>query len=289
MFRAAADHSGGAISPSRDSARRGPSLPPGWTLEQHRVLDSTNAEAHRRIIAGLSAKTAILAERQTAGRGRGARAWESAEDKGLWVSLVLPVTPPLAVLAQSTLVLAVAAHEAVERAIGLRLSVKWPNDLLHEGRKCCGLLVEANIAKAASGAPRGDASAMLILGIGLNIAHLPEDFPAALRERATSLRLIAGRECSREQILRGILDSVDYWFDLWTNQGFAPVREAWLAVNCTMGRRIVLPDGYGYAHGTAHDLAPDGALVALAGDGALLRINAGEIIFCNAPLSSPAG
>ena len=247
-----------------------------WIVTRRNTLDSTQAEARRRCAAGLSAKTAILADCQTAGRGRGNRAWESAAGKGLWLSLILPVAAPLETLAQSTLVLAAAVREAAERASGVDLRIKWPNDLLHDGRKCCGLLAEAD-AQANMRAPGMPAPVSLILGIGLNVNHLEDDFPESLRQTATSLRIVSGQECSRERILRHVLRSADRWFGLWTKKGFEPVRAAWLAANCTLGKRIVLPCGYGYAQGTARDLAPDGALVVLADDGALVRVDAGEI------------
>ena len=254
----------------------------GWAMMHHSMLDSTNAEACRCIAAGLTEKTAILANCQTAGHGRGQRIWESSVDKGMWVSLVLPITVPFETLTQSTLVLAMAVRETVERVSSVGLQAKWPNDLLYGSRKCCGLLVEAHIAEPA---PRASdvAYVSLILGIGLNINHLEGDFPVTLRETATSLRLVAGREYSREHILRDMLCSVDHWFSLWTEQGFTPIRDAWLAANCTMGKRLVLPDGFGCTHGIAHDLAPDGALIVLADDGAFLRIDAGEIVFHNVP------
>ena len=289
MLHAAIRDSREAKLPSRDTnIRRKDAAPSGWTIVRCPTIDSTNAEAHRRLAAGLAEKTVILASCQTAGRGRGIRVWESAADKGLWASFVLPVAVPCAALPQATLVLAVAVREAVERASGVRLLTKWPNDLLYGSRKCCGLLVETGMTAAAPRMRRHAVPATLVLGIGLNVNHLADDFPADLREKASSLRLATGREHRCEHMLPDMLAGVDHWFCLWAEQGFAPVREAWLAASCTLGKRIVLPDGYGYPHGTAHDLSPDGALVALADDGALVRIDAGEVVFCQArPSPSP--
>ena len=263
-------NTGGASSPPFESLRGS-----GWALEHHAIIDSTNVEAHRRIASDLTVKTVIWADRQTAGCGRHSRVWESAATKGLWASLVLPVSLPLEILPQSTLVLAVAVREAVANCCGIALQIKWPNDLLHEGRKCCGLLVESAFFPQDASVPPD--TVPLILGAGLNINHLYHDFPSALRDTATSLRLISDREHSPEAILRTLLASVDHWFGLWASWGFAPVREAWLGGNCTLGKRITLPEGFGHAYGTAHDLAPDGALVALADNGDSVRIDAGEI------------
>ncbi|GHV55550.1 biotin--[acetyl-CoA-carboxylase] ligase [Deltaproteobacteria bacterium] len=247
----------------------------GWELFHFATLDSTNREAHRRAACGLAEKTVILADCQTAGQGRHARTWESASGKGLWVSLLVPVSVPFSCLPQSTLVLAVAVREAIAAATGIDLQIKWPNDLLARGRKCCGLLVES----AAMPSPPEGSALSLILGIGINLTQTEEDFPPFLREKAASLFWVSGREHGREQILREVLRHVEQWFGLWAAQGFAPARAAWLAHNCTVGRRLILPDGYGYTCGFAADLAPDGALVARADDGVLLPIASGEIRF----------
>jgi BirA family biotin operon repressor/biotin-[acetyl-CoA-carboxylase] ligase len=246
----------------------------GWDLRRHAALDSTSSEGLRLLARGFPGKTVILAECQTAGRGRGDRIWESAGSQGLWASLLLTVAMPWDRLAPAAMILGIAVREAVGLCCGIRLRTKWPNDLMSgDRRKCCGLLAESGVMPDAAGAMP------LVLGIGLNVNQLEEDFPPGLAGKAVSLRMLSGREYDRMSLLAAILRRVDDWFARWTRDGFGPAREAWLADNDTLGRELFLPEGYGARRGTAFDLAPDGALLVRAETGETLCIDAGEIAF----------
>ncbi|MCC8193286.1 MAG: biotin--[acetyl-CoA-carboxylase] ligase [Deltaproteobacteria bacterium] len=242
-------------------------------MEFHTRLDSTNLQAKRRIEEGRAGKLAVIAESQTNGQCRHDRLWESPTGKGIWASFILPVTVPLETLPQSTLVLAVAVREAVLTASGVSLRIKWPNDLLGNGKKCCGLLVETAIADHRAPA------IPLVLGVGINANQDEADFPPYLRSAATSLALLSGGSVSRAAVLTAVAAGIDRWFARWREQGFAPVREAWLACNGTLGNAIILPDGYGRRHAVAFDLDPSGALLAVTDDGERLRVDSGEIGF----------
>lgn len=273
------------VSPGRECSlfpegtSRGIRRMPGWNVSAYATIDSTNLEARRRLSAGLSDKQVIIADSQTMGQCRHDRLWESKAGRGLWASFVLPVAVPFSVLAQSTLVLAVAVREGVRNATGVRLDAKWPNDLLHGGKKCCGMLVESGEI-----VPHAETHS-LILGVGVNTNHTATDFPAGLRGTATSLSIISGgKTFSCEDLAALIAQSIETWFARWEKEGFTPIRHAWLNGNCTIGNRVILPEGYGYSHATAHDLDKSGALVALADDGTALLIGSGEIRFTNATL-----
>jgi BirA family biotin operon repressor/biotin-[acetyl-CoA-carboxylase] ligase len=248
-----------------------------WNFSFHETLDSTNLEGRRQLAEGRTGKQVIVAETQTLGQCRHDRLWESKPGRGMWASFILPVTVPFSVLAQSTLVLAAAVREGVEKATGVALAAKWPNDLLGGGKKCCGMLVE-------SGEILPDAATHhLILGVGVNIGHTEDDFPGYLRETATSLAILSGGGTfSRDAVTASVARSIETWFARWEKEGFSPIRHAWLYGNCTIGNRIILLDGYGYSHATALDLDESGALVALADDGTTLLIDSGEIRFTNA-------
>lgn len=271
---------GGTKQPPRLASGRPSCLPvlalsvPGWPVSFHPELDSTNLEAKRRIALGETGKGLVLAESQKNGQCRHDRLWESPSGKGIWASFILPVAVPCAVLPQSTLVLAVAVREGIERATNVPLEIKWPNDLLGKGRKCCGLLVETD-----SEFGPGTATP-LILGVGINCDHEAGDFPPYLRDTATSLSLLAnGERFHRETVLSSVARSVEHWFAIWETEGFSPVRTAWLRRNCTLGRQIILPEGYGHARATARDLDESGALVAVTDDGGTVRVDSGEILF----------
>ena len=292
-MRHAAAYTGGAAKASppakgpecsgpfpRDPLSKAAWLPPehvpGWTVLRHATLDSTNLEARRLIERGETGKRLIVADAQTNGQCRHDRLWESPAGKGIWASFILPVAVPLETLPQSTLVLAVAVREGIMNATGVSVSIKWPNDLLGNGKKCCGLLVETAYTENSEHSP-------LILGVGINNKHEKNDFPEYLQDAATSLSMLSdGKDFCRKEILRHLTASIAAWFATWEEQGFSPVRAAWLAGNCTIGNRIALPEGYGHSFGTAYDLEGDGALVALTDDGTALRIDSGEIRLTNA-------
>jgi len=252
---------------------------PGWEIVAYPQLDSTNLEAKRRIAHGCCKKLLVLAESQTNGQCRHDRLWDSPANAGIWVSFILPVSVPFEALPQSTLVLAVAVQEGIANATGIPLAIKWPNDLLGNGKKCCGLLVET-----ASEIPAQTPVSLvpLVLGVGINCNQTLETFPPALQKIAASLSMLAsGRIFSREPILCAVASSIDRWFGIWQTRGFAPVREAWVAHNGTLGNPLILPKGYGQPHGVAHDLDDSGALLVLLETGECVQIESGEIIFAN--------
>lgn len=274
------DAGGGTVSSPRNIFAVG-GYPPvtlsGWNISFHESLDSTNLEAKRSIARGEAGTRLILAEMQTSGQCRHDRLWESSPGKGIWASFILPVRVPPERLPQATLVLAVAVREGIHAATGVSLTIKWPNDLLGNGRKCCGLLVET-----ALGGPVRDPE-NLVLGVGINCCHMDEDFPPYLRNAAISIAMLTENvPVDRGAVIVSVAEQVAIWFDLWEREGFAPARAAWMTHNCTEGRMIALPGGYGSARAVARGINETGALVVVAEDGTSLNINSGEIVFSDA-------
>src|SRR5438132_10945931 len=165
----------------------------GRTLFHFYSVDSTNAFASRLLAHGRKVPegTVIIAESQTAGRGRLGRSWHSEREAGLYFSVVLfPKTPPsLAPL--FTLAAAIAMHSAIERSTGLDIDIKWPNDLLVTGNKFCGILSEIQAEV--------DLVKYMVIGVGVNVNH--ERHPTEIAGRATSLRIASRRIQSRIEIL----------------------------------------------------------------------------------------
>jgi BirA family biotin operon repressor/biotin-[acetyl-CoA-carboxylase] ligase len=150
-------------------------------VELRDAVASTNDVARALAREGAPAGTVVLAEEQTHGRGRGGHGWHSPRGVGLWLSVLLRPTRPLAELARFTLAGAVAACRACRTTTGLPVVIKWPNDLLLHGRKLGGVLAELRSA--------GDRAEELVLGFGINVAQDTVDFPPELRSRAISLGL----------------------------------------------------------------------------------------------------
>ncbi|HEX3986822.1 MAG TPA: biotin--[acetyl-CoA-carboxylase] ligase [Acidobacteriaceae bacterium] len=162
-------------------------------------IESTNTYAMRQAEAGAPEGSVYFADEQTVGRGRGGHGWASAAGSGLYVSVVLrPRLAPADVLWLS-LAAGLAAQEAVRRTVGLEADIRWPNDLLLGRRKFCGILTELNAEVTRV--------RHAVVGIGINV-HQAE-FPEELRELATSLRMETGREWPRQELLVGLLESLE--------------------------------------------------------------------------------
>jgi len=168
-------------------------------LHHYATIASTNTEAMRQASAGAETWSVYVAEEQTAGRGRGAHAWHSSEGDGLYFSVVLRPNLNMADALWLSLAAGLAAHDAIVKVIGVKPDVRWPNDLMLTengvSKKFGGILIETQTD--------GDRLRHAVVGIGINVNHA--DFPAELADIATSLRLAAGQEHSREELLAEML------------------------------------------------------------------------------------
>ena len=236
-------------------------LPPGWRLEVHEALPSTSDRIAQAAEAGEAAGLAVLALRQTAGRGRAGRSWTSPPGN-LYLSLLLRPPGPVREAGQWSLLAGVALAEAA-RSLDPEpeaLRLKWPNDLLRHGAKAGGILTES--ALAADGA-----LAWVSLGIGVNLAHAP-----ALPDRPTTC---LGAAEAPEAFAARLIGRIDHWARRQAAEGFAPIRAAWTALGPEPGTPLVLRAGP-IPGGTYAGLAEDGGLLLDAG-GARRTIRSGEI------------
>ncbi|MFV0336317.1 MAG: biotin--[acetyl-CoA-carboxylase] ligase [Tropicimonas sp.] len=217
-------------------------------------VDSTNRLLAEMAGAGtVETGTVLLADHQTAGRGKYERPWVSTPGAGLYMSLLLRPARPVEDLAQVTLVIAVAVAEALEDVAGLRAGIKWPNDLLSGGRKLCGILCELVLT------PEGD-PAHVIAGIGLNIGQSRADFPDFLRDLATSVKAETGIATERDTLLAALLERLDQRLAEWECAGFGPARQEWSERSCTLGREIIMTASPAPVRGVAVALEADGSL-----------------------------
>lgn len=240
---------------------------PPFRLLRLNEIDSTNEEAHRRASQGEPAGLLISAESQTAGRGRRGRSWVS-KPGNLFCSLLLRPVAPLATAAQLSFVAALAVAEAIRSRLPTgadgRMSLKWPNDVLVDGKKIAGILLES----------RTDASGRLdwlVIGIGINVAHYPADcdFPA------TSLAALGVGD--RENLIEDVAAGLNRWIQVWQARGFAPVREAWLAKSYGLGQPISVALAETTLSGRFETLDISGALVLREADGSRQLVAAGDV------------
>ncbi len=229
-------------------------LPDGYRLVSLQRIDSTNAEALRRAADGAPHGTVVLAAEQTAGRGRRGKSWLPAPGNLYMTVLVRPEEG--SAVAQLSFVAAVALGEAMDRETEYRF--KWPNDLLVGGRKIAGILIESDGGAAA-------------VGIGVNAARTPE----GVFDTATDL---GGRQDATTLCAR-ICGTFDRWYRRWAEEGFGPVRDAWLSRASGLGDRVTARSACGTVSGRFDRLTEDGALLLVDASGLETEISAGEVFF----------
>ena len=243
--------------------------PIGRTIVHFFRTDSTNAVALKLAAEGAEHGTVVVAEEQTAGRGRLGRAWYSEKSSGIYTSIILrpPLSPASAPVL--TLMAGLAAQKAVTSATGLVVDIRWPNDLLVNGKKVCGILTEMTAAV--------DRLHAVVLGIGMNVNH--NQMPAALENIATSLRTEAHRTISRVQVLVALLREIERYYQLLLKSGGCAITERWEAASTfAHGKRVRVVNGAGESVATTMGLDPSGALRIQYDDGRQESLVAGEVV-----------
>jgi len=224
---------------------------------------STQDVARREADEGAVEGTAVIAEEQTAGRGRLGRSWVSPAGRNIYVTIVL--RPDLARLRILGMAAPLAVARAVESAAGLSALLKWPNDVLVSGRKLSGVLIDSELYG-------GDARYALV-GIGVNVNFdIEED--SEIASIATSIKREAGHPVSREDVLAAVLNEFE---ELYLSTSPSDVRDAWKARLDTLGREVRVTFRGAVHEGLAEDVDADGSLVLRLADGSKLAIEAGEV------------
>jgi BirA family biotin operon repressor/biotin-[acetyl-CoA-carboxylase] ligase len=233
------------------------------------VTDSTNRQAYTLGEAGAEEGTVVIAEEQSAGKGRLGRSWSSPPGVNLYLSVVLrPPLPPYAA-PQLTFLSALAVSRTIAAITGLAPTHKWPNDVLLDGAKVAGLLNEMSAET--------EVIHYVILGIGVNLNMQSEQFPADLRYPATSLALEKGEIISRTTFARTLLRHLDRLYDLYLEVGFPPILKAWEAYFDLMGRQVEVDYQSRCVQGRVEGLDDDGALLLRLPDGQSEKVLAGDV------------
>jgi BirA family biotin operon repressor/biotin-[acetyl-CoA-carboxylase] ligase len=213
--------------------------------------------------AGCASGTVVGADEQTAGHGRFGREWHSERDAGLYQTIVLRLPVEPASLPAVTFALGLAVAAAIEQTSGVACDLRWPNDVLIEGRKCAGILTELH-------------GAALVAGIGINVNQ--SRFPADVASIATSIRIAAGREQSREQLLIALLQEIDVHCDILVRDGAPAIRRSFtMHSSYVSGRRVRVEQGESVITGATAGLTEEGFLRLLRDDGKEEIIIAGGV------------
>jgi BirA family biotin operon repressor/biotin-[acetyl-CoA-carboxylase] ligase len=228
-------------------------------------LPSTNTELARLASEGAVEGVSVVADEQTAGRGRLQRAWSSPKGAGLYFSILLRPTIPQNYWPLITFMAALAVGDALREACELQTDIKWPNDILSGERKICGILSEAIET------PAGRA---VIVGIGINLTQ--NAFPPELSDAATSVAETTGRPPGREEILAALLNALSHWYSLLNEPG--QIIDAWSnRSSYAIGKLVQVSNGDDVWQGTTAGVEPDGALRLRTLSGEIKLIRAGDV------------
>jgi BirA family biotin operon repressor/biotin-[acetyl-CoA-carboxylase] ligase len=239
---------------------------------------STNDEALRRGAEGAPEGLTIATDQQTGGRGRHGRVWWDRPGDSLLFSVLLRPRLPVTRLPLLGIAMACAVAEAGGDVAGVPLTVKWPNDVLHAGRKLCGILAEARSQALSSRAGPSADGHSLVIGTGVNVNQRTEDFPAEIRDRATSLRIAAGgRPLDRGALLSEILVRFEAYRALAAGEAADALKAALLPRLPATGSRVAVQMAERSVEGTVEEILENGALVVRDDHGTRLAIAAGEI------------
>lgn len=241
----------------------------GKSMEYYPSVDSTNQMAKKLAYNGAPDGTIVVAEEQTGGKGRLERTFFSPRGKGIWFSVILRPNFLPKDASKCTLMAAVAVAQAMKR-FGLTPQIKWPNDLMFDGRKLVGILTEmtGEIAKIS----------YMVIGVGINVNISREEFPEELRPIAASLCEMTGEPISRVKFFRALLEEFDKLYREVSASDFDDVFKLWRENNITLGRNvrvISVGDGKSFS-GKAVDLNPDGALIVETASG-IQTVYAGDV------------
>ncbi|WP_019640398.1 biotin--[acetyl-CoA-carboxylase] ligase [Paenibacillus fonticola] len=247
----------------------------GQTVKLLEVTTSTQEEVRLLAEQGAAEGTLVIAEEQTIGRGRQGRKWHSPPGKGIWMSLLLRPKLPLSAAPQLTLLTAVAVCRAVRAVTGVNAGIKWPNDLLVDGRKVCGILLES--------VGEDEMIRYCIAGIGIDVNLEEEDLPSELVPIATSLKMESGKKADRAVLIGAVMKEMEKLYELYMEEGFSPIGHLWEAQSITTGRFITVKTAQGEISGRAIGLDATGGLLLIGVDNQPTTIFSGEVQFdgCN--------
>jgi len=240
-------------------------------IRYRRRMESTNLEAKALAAAGAAEGTLVIAEEQTAGKGRRGRHWFSPPGAGIYLSLILRPDIQPQEAPRFALLTAAAVAAAIREVTRLEATIKWPNDLLAGGRKLGGILTEIGMDM--------DRVEYMVIGLGINVNLERKDFPPELEELATSIQAEAGRFFPRLPLVRRILESFEETYAAYRQQGFAPILKRWQSYAEMMGRRIAVVSLGQTFTGEVMDFDADGFLVLREENRGPMRFFSGDVSF----------
>ncbi|MCC8025145.1 MAG: biotin--[acetyl-CoA-carboxylase] ligase [Clostridium sp.] len=240
----------------------------GNRLEYFDETDSTNIRARRLAEEGAPHGTLVVADSQTAGKGRRGRAWTSPKGVGIWMSMVLrpPIKPSDA--SMLTLVAGMAVVKGVKTSTGLNAMIKWPNDAVLSGKKICGILTEMSTEE--------ECVRYVITGIGINVNV--SCFPEEIAEKATSLKEELGENVKRSPVIAAVADAFEEYYDIYLKTcDMSGLKEAYNRWLVNLNRQVTVLDPRGQYRGRALGIDHQGSLLVQKEDGGVETVISGEV------------
>jgi len=230
--------------------------------------DSTNIQAKRLAGEGMPEGTLVIAENQTAGKGRRGRSWVSPPGAGIWMSLVLRPQIAPADASRLTLVAALATAAGIQDACGIETQIKWPNDLVVGGKKICGILTEMSTEQM-----RID---HVIVGIGINVNMT--DFPEEISQTATSLYVETGKKWDRQVMISCIMRRMEEYYESFLKTAdLSDLKQEYESKLANMGRQVTVLDPMGQYDGLCRGITKTGELLVEQADGSVMEVMSGEV------------
>jgi len=243
----------------------------GKEIISYKKIDSTNTKAYELADQGLAEGTVIFADEQVNGKGRHGRSWQSSPGQGIYMSCILRPNMTPNEIPKITLMAAVAVAKAIRERTGLDAMIKWPNDILINGRKVCGILTEMKAEQ--------DRVDFIIIGIGVNVNSKAKDLPrggSSLKEESRALKR-AG-DISRVHLAKKILEAIEEYYNILKNKGSGPIIEEWKELSAMLGSRVKVVLSNKTFEADVHNIDPDGALVVRLDSGVHEKISSGDVV-----------
>ncbi|MBD3426079.1 MAG: biotin--[acetyl-CoA-carboxylase] ligase [Candidatus Omnitrophica bacterium] len=234
-------------------------------IYHYESIDSTNNKAYELAESGEPEGTVVIAENQTQGKGRMGRRWVSPKGTGIYMSLIVRPDAEMDEIPAMTLITAYCIIKAVKDASGLEARMKWPNDVIVNGKKLCGILTEIKA--------QPDQVNFLVLGIGVNVNTPSSKLPP----EGTSIKNECGCEIDRPDLARGILTQFEKGYTRFTNEGFGAIRKECMDCSFTLGKKVKVLEHHRSIEGEAVDIDEKGALIIRTASGEKRRVFSGDV------------
>ena len=240
----------------------------GHPVFYYESVDSTNQQAKRSAEAGCGQGTLIVADMQTAGRGRRGKAWSSPPGTNAYFTLILKPEYDPDCVSMVTLVMALAVAEGIRAACGVRAGIKWPNDIVAEGKKLCGMLTEMSMER--------DYVHHVVVGAGINVRR--QEFAPEIARTAVSLEQLCGKKISRAQLIAHVMKAFEEYYGRFEQEhSLAGLLEQYNALLVSRDKEVCVLDPKGEYRGISRGVNAHGELLVELADGSVTEVYAGEV------------